>query len=334
MVDVACCVVFALKRQADHSAEFLGQGISNHADDANGSEGDEWEGDAVVSADDIEAFGFVLDDVVDLCEIAACFLDAYDVFAVVGKTEGGFGCHIDAYTTWYVIEDDRHVGCLGDGAEVLVESLLGWFVVIGADAQHTVDALEVTLLELTHHFGCVVSATSHKDGHFSVHFLDDEVLDASLLVGCEARCLAGGGKNTEKIDSPQELVVEQPSECCVINFACWREGCDEGDTQPFELMIDHVGLIIVFVSEFGCKGSLFLRKIKIDAPENDFIRHILRLYALIFIILKRKIFLLISFLVTLHIDWRLGHLLNGNLSVRLTIAPYTLLYIGSCERFT
>ena len=80
------------------------------------------------------------DDFGDLLEVAAGFFDAGDVGAVLGQADGGRSGHIRAGAAGHVVEHDRGVDGVGDGAEVLVEALLRGLVVVGHDLEQAVDA--------------------------------------------------------------------------------------------------------------------------------------------------------------------------------------------------
>ena len=131
--------VLSSESKSYHAAELGWQGVANHADDTYSPKGDEWEGDAIVATNHVEVLRLVLDDVVHLCDVAACLLDSYDVLELASQSERCLSRHVHARSARHIVEHDRHWTYLCYCCEVLVEAFLRGLVVVGTDAQHAID---------------------------------------------------------------------------------------------------------------------------------------------------------------------------------------------------
>ena len=217
VVNLAGSIVLATHLQANHLRELLGQGITDDADDTYCSARHHRERQRVVAADDVEGARLVLDDFVDLLQITRRLLDGHDVLAVGSQAHRRRCRHIDARTTGNVIEHYRQFRGVGNGLEMLVESFLRRFVVIGTYAQYAVDTLKITSLQLFDNGRCVVTSTSHQDGHTPANQTDYQFLDALFLVGSQCGCLTRCRQNAEEISSVVELIFDQSDERLVIH---------------------------------------------------------------------------------------------------------------------
>jgi hypothetical protein len=73
------------------------------------------------------------DDLRHLVERARGLLDADDAGTVLHQADEGIGLHVDGGPAGDVVDEDRDVHGLRDGAEVAVEPLLGRLVVVRVD---------------------------------------------------------------------------------------------------------------------------------------------------------------------------------------------------------
>ena len=77
----------------------------------------------------------------DLADIAAGFLDTYDVLYILTQLHHSLRQDIAAGAAGHVVQNSRNLHGIRNGLEVTIQSLLGCFIVIGAyqqDAVHTV----------------------------------------------------------------------------------------------------------------------------------------------------------------------------------------------------
>ena len=108
----------------------LGDGVGSDGDEAGAADGKRGQGEGVVAGEDLEgAWGFG-DELGDLREVAAGLLDADDV-GDFGEAKDGVGLEVGTGAAGDVVEQDRQVGGLGDGAEVLLLAFLAGAVVVG-----------------------------------------------------------------------------------------------------------------------------------------------------------------------------------------------------------
>ena len=122
--------------QRGHRAGHL---VRGHRDQPVAAGGRDRKGEPVVAREHGEAVGPVPQDLHDLPQVAAGFLDARDV-RVLGQAERGGGQQVDRGAAGDVVEADRAGGGVGDGLEVAGEAVLGGLVVVGRGAEDAVDA--------------------------------------------------------------------------------------------------------------------------------------------------------------------------------------------------
>ena len=240
VVNLACSIVLTTELQADHLGELLGQGVANNANHAHGTTADHGEGERIIATDDIEVLWLVLDDFIYLLQIARRLLDGHDVTAVACQPDGSLCLHINACTARHVVEHNGQFGGCGYGAEMLVESLLRRLIIIRTDAEHAVDALEVARLQLLNDGGRVVAATPHEDGHTCLHEVNDGVLDAQLLVGCQRRGFTRSCQYAEKVGPIVKLVVDQTDKRGVVNLSVGLEGRNKCYAEALEYILYHI----------------------------------------------------------------------------------------------
>ena len=98
----------AFESKADHAAEFLGESVANHGDNADGAESNQRESDAIVAGNHHKVGGLALDNVVNLSEDAARFLDGDNlVREIKGEAEGCFSRHVHSGSAGNIIPSPR-----------------------------------------------------------------------------------------------------------------------------------------------------------------------------------------------------------------------------------
>ncbi len=113
--------------------DLCGDEVGGDADDSDCAGGDEGEGEAIVTGEDLEGTGKCSSELGDAVDIAAGFFDGDDVGALFSEARYGFDADLDSATAGDAVEHDWQFCCVGDGAEVLEQSLLGGAVVVGGD---------------------------------------------------------------------------------------------------------------------------------------------------------------------------------------------------------
>ena len=233
-VGVEGFVEVALHRAVHQFAEQGRIGIAHHRDDSLGTQGNQFEGDAVIAAQHVESFGSVVDDVFNLGDVARCFLDGNHLLAVAGYAQGGFGKQVHAGAARHVVEHHGHGAGFGYGLEVLVETFLRRLVIIRSDNQHTLDSVEVKVLEEIHHLGRVVATSSQQQRKPAcVHAL--HCVDYSqLVVVVQTGCFGCRAEHAEEVGAIFDLVYNQFLQRIEVDAAVCMEGSDKGDAQSPE----------------------------------------------------------------------------------------------------
>jgi hypothetical protein len=110
--------------------------------EASAAQGEDGQGERVVTGEDAEAERELGKQFGDLNQIAAGFLDADDV-GNLGEAEDRGGLQVGTGATGDVVEQDWQVGGLGDGLEVLILALLAGTVVVGVCRQDSGEAVDL-----------------------------------------------------------------------------------------------------------------------------------------------------------------------------------------------
>jgi hypothetical protein len=92
------------------------------------------EGDVAGDDRDVAACDFA-----GLVKAAGGLFDADDIVDL-GQSGHGLGCQTGSASAGDVVQDDRQIDLIGDGLEVLIESLLRGLVVVGAHLKRGVGA--------------------------------------------------------------------------------------------------------------------------------------------------------------------------------------------------
>ena len=226
-------VVVSGKRQADHAAELTRKGVANDGDDADGSQRDEREGNAIVARNDVEVLRLVLDDVVHLRDVARRLFDGNHVLEVACDAEGGLGRHVDAGTSGHVVEDDWE-GCrFRNRLVVLINAFLRGFVIVRNDGKDGVDAVEILAFELVDDGPRAVAAHSQDNGDSPVYFRHNQMDDLLFLFFRKGGRLGGCPQNDQIICPVLQLVVHQTGKCFVIYAFVFFEGSNQRYSHSF-----------------------------------------------------------------------------------------------------
>ncbi len=100
MVNALAIVPCSAKR---HTAEFTWEGVSDDRDNAYGTQGNQREGDTVISRNNVKIGRFVFDDVIHLRDVARSFFDGYHILEITCNAQGCFCRHVHAGTTRDII---------------------------------------------------------------------------------------------------------------------------------------------------------------------------------------------------------------------------------------
>ncbi len=169
IVDSAALLQFTCQSQAHHTTELFWERIAYHRDDAHSTKGNQWEGDGIVARDNEEMLWFLLDDFVNLTEIARRLFHADDVWTFACQSQRCIGIHIRTRSARHVIEHHRQFRVLGNHLIVLIDALLRRFVVVRHHREDGTDALEVDMFEGVNNLLCVVASHAHHDRDAAAH---------------------------------------------------------------------------------------------------------------------------------------------------------------------
>ena len=122
---------------------------------------------------------------------------------------------------------------------MLVKAFLRWLVIIWADAEHTINAFEVAILQLFDNGSCIVAATAYEDGYLSAYCVNHQFLDFLFLFCGQCGCLACCCENAEKIGTVVQLIFHEAMKRLVVNLSVLCKWCNQGDAQAFEYIVYH-----------------------------------------------------------------------------------------------
>ena len=103
--------IIAVERKTHHTAKFTGKSIPDNRNDTHRTQRNQRKRYAVITRNNHEIRGFVLDDVVHLGNISRSLLYRHDIIEIASQTQGRLGRHIHTSTTGYIIEDNRQFSC-------------------------------------------------------------------------------------------------------------------------------------------------------------------------------------------------------------------------------
>lgn len=89
-----CIGIVPLQCQTYHTAELTWERVSDDRDNADGPQGNQREGDAVIARNNVEIGLFVFDDVVHLRDVARSFFDGYHILEITCNAQGCFCLHV------------------------------------------------------------------------------------------------------------------------------------------------------------------------------------------------------------------------------------------------
>jgi hypothetical protein len=110
---------------------------------------------------------------------------------------------------------------------MLIEALLGRFVVVGGDEQGSLGSGLLCVAGEAHRFGRAVGPGPRDDGDSSPGFLDGDVHDPIVLAVGEGGRLAGGAARNNPVNPLPDLPVDQLSERVLVELPV-AEGGDQG----------------------------------------------------------------------------------------------------------
>ena len=77
MVDSLCICIISSQCQSYHAAKFAWKCISDDRYDTNSSQGNQREGNTIISRNNVKIGRFIFDDIIHLSDVTGSFLDCY-----------------------------------------------------------------------------------------------------------------------------------------------------------------------------------------------------------------------------------------------------------------
>ena len=100
---------------------------------------------------------------------------------------------------------------------MLVETLLGRFVVIRNHTQDSVHIVVIAGLEFVDNSLGVISSATDNDGNLPLDFLNHELFDVHFLFGCKCRSFSGCDKDSQEVGSAVYLITYKMTQGFVID---------------------------------------------------------------------------------------------------------------------
>jgi hypothetical protein len=217
-----------LEGGADHGSKLGRRLVGGNADESLGADFNGSEGEVVVTGEDLELMGQGMDELGNLGQLSAGFLDGLDVGRGLGKPEDSCGIEVDSGAAGNVIEGYRNgIDSSGEGEEVLELAFLSGLVVVGIGGENGIDAANLTEKcgEAEQGAGAVVSASgpNRNAACCSVHnYIDGE----KPLVLIEGGGFAGGTASHQKVDSRFNLPVDERAQRLLVDCSIRLERRD------------------------------------------------------------------------------------------------------------
>src|SRR5262249_6166783 len=145
------------------------------------AESDERERQRIIAGQNEEIAGNLIEDRAHLGDAARSFLDADDVFDLREANDGG-GLNVDTSAALNAVENDRQIDASSDSFEMLVETLLRRFVVVGRDREEAVGAKRFEFTRESDYFSGVVAAGAGEDWHFTLGEFECDFDHAEVLL--------------------------------------------------------------------------------------------------------------------------------------------------------
>ena len=145
----------------------------------------------------------------------------------------GGDAHVDDAARRDVVDEDRQLGCVMQGLEVLVEPFLGRLVVIGRDDERAVGARLLGVAREVDRLRGRVGAGAGDDRDPPLRHLDAELDDALVLGMAQGRRFAGRAARHDGVRPFLDLPVDEALKALLVDGAI-PERRDERDQRALE----------------------------------------------------------------------------------------------------
>ena len=267
----ACLGFVAFELRVNHTAEALGERVGSHRDNAQSALVHNVESQRVVARQHKEILGFLAQDGTNLLHITTRLFDTDDV-GQLRQTKGSFGSDIHTRTRRHVVENNGQGRSLCNCLIVLIKTFLRGFVVVGSNAQYSVETTKVeTHNRVDNLFGAVATDTDNKGYTVVVQSLD-------VACDCLAFVLYDGGsfgscsECHDVVNTSVDNRVHYAAECAEINTSVGIKRRDKCNADTFIIKIAHSFLLvclgfryakIVFYLKQTTLNGIFFKKFNI-----------------------------------------------------------------------
>src|SRR6266550_4433746 len=225
LVDLARRLGVTLSESANHRLDAWPDDVRVDANTADSAELEEGEDQVVVPRVEIEVG--LGDDAPRLGEVVIRLLDRANG-RDSSELDDRLGLDVDHDAGGDVVDDDRPVADVGDGAEVLDDPARGRLVVVGSDDEEPVYTELVRLTRQVDGVSGGVGAGAGDDGAAPAQRVDGDAEELEPLVIGEVRALPGGAGDDEPIGTTLDEVLREFAEALEIDRSVAPERRDDG----------------------------------------------------------------------------------------------------------
>ena len=177
-------------------------------------------------------------------DVARGFLNAHDV-GVRSQALHVALADAAAAAAGDVVQDAGDVHGIGDGLEVLIDTLFVGFIVVGGDEQQAVGSQALVGERLGEHGLRGVGARAGDDGDASCNLLDHGGDNGVVLVVGHRGALAGGAQGEDGVGAVLQVEIDKAFERVKVDAAVLFERRNKGDDRALKIADVHVLLLRV-----------------------------------------------------------------------------------------
>ena len=164
----------------------------------------------------------------------------------------GGGQQIAAGAAGDVVEDHRNGGSVGNGGEMLDQTLLGCLIVVGSYHQQGIGTHFAGIFGVVQHMVGVVSADTGNDRNALCHPLHGETDDLLLIFRLNGGIFAGGTHDHDGIDAVFNLEFNKVCQSVIVDAqVCLHRG-HNGGSHALENRVLHISFSFVY-AEYSFK---------------------------------------------------------------------------------
>ena len=239
MVDSQCICIISSQCQSYHAAKFAWKCISDDRYDTNSSQGNQREGNTIISRNNVKIGRFIFDDIIHLGDVTGSFLDSNNIFEVTGNAQRGFCFHIYTGTTGNIIEYNWELCSLCNCFIMLINTFLRRFIIIGNNRQNGIYSGKIVVLKRIHNGTRIISTNTEQDRYPTIYAFDDHFLDFLFFFFRQCRSFCCGAQHTQKISIVLKLIVHQTYQCIVINAFILFKRSNQRYPHSFQFSLYH-----------------------------------------------------------------------------------------------